>query len=83
MNISNEGNCIIVTLVEEGDASKEMILDQAWTLEVRNATTGVLIATKSSTSRSESISTVGWTEGVYIVKVIIGKEELTGKAIVK
>ena len=83
MNISNEGNSITVTLVEDDDASKDFTPSQSWTLEVRNASTGVLMATQSSTSRSESISTVGWPKGVYIVKVTIGKEELTKKILVQ
>ena len=83
MNISNEGNSITVTLVEDDDASKDFIPSQSWTLEVRNASTGVLMATLSSDSRSESISTAGWSKGVYIIKVTIGKEELTEKILVQ
>ena len=41
------------------------------------------MATQSSTSRSESISTVGWPKGIFVVKVIIDKEVLTEKVIVK
>ena len=83
MNISNEGNSFTVTLVEDDDASKDFIPSQYWTLEVRNASTGVLMATLSSDSRSESISTAGWSKGVYIIKVTIGKEELTEKILVQ
>lgn len=81
--ISNEGNCITVMLVEDGDASKDFTPSQSWTLEVRNASTGVLMATQSSASRSESISTVGWPKGIYVVKATIDDEELTEKVIVK
>ena len=83
INISNEGNCITVMLVEDGDASKDFTPRQSWTLEVRNASTGVLMATQSSASRSETISTVGWPKGIYVVKATIGDEELTEKVIVK
>lgn len=81
--ISNEGNCITVMLVEDGDASKDFTPSQSWTLEVRNASTGVLMASQSSASRSESISTVGWPKGIYVVKATIDDEELTEKVIVK
>jgi hypothetical protein len=83
INVSNGANGITVTLVEDGDTSKDFTPSQSWTLEVRNASTGVLMATQSSTCRSESISTVGWPNGVYIVKATIGDEELTEKVIVK
>lgn len=83
INISNEGNCITVMLVEDGDASKDFTPSQSWTVEVRNASTGVLMASQSSASRSESISTVGWPKGIYVVKATIDDEELTEKVIVK
>lgn len=83
INVSYAGNSITVMLVEDDDASKDFTPSQSWTLEVRNASTGVLMATQSSASRSESISTVGWPKGVYIVKVTIGEEELTEKVIVR
>ena len=83
INASNGDNGITVTLVEEGNASKDFTPDQSWTIEVRSAATGELMTTLSSISRSETISTVGWPKGVYIIKVTIGKEELTEKVIVK
>ena len=48
-----------------------------------NAETGELKATLSSTSRSETISTIGWPKGIYIIKITIGKEELTKKTLVQ
>lgn len=83
LNVFNGENSITVMLVEDDDASKDFTPSQSWTLEVRNASTGVLMATQSSTCRSESISTVGWPKGVYVVKATIGDEELTEKVIVK
>ena len=83
INASNGVNCITVTLVEDGDASKDFALDQPWTIEIVNAATGRVMNTLSPTSRSEIISTIGWPKGVYIIKVTIGKEELTEKVIVK
>ena len=41
------------------------------------------MTTLSSTNRSETISTAGWPKGIYIVKVTVGKEELTEKVMVK
>lgn len=83
INVSNGYEDITVTLVEDGDASKDYILEEPWTVEITSATTGRVMATQSSTSRSETISTAGWPKGIYIVKVTIGKEELTEKVIVK
>ena len=81
ISVSNEDSDITVTLVEEGDAARG--LTEPWTLEVINAETGRVMATQSSMNRSETISTTGWPKGIYIVKVTIGKEELTEKVMVK
>jgi hypothetical protein len=83
LNVSNEGNCITVTLVEDDDASKDFTPDQPWTIEIINTSTGIVMNTLNPTSHSESISTVGWAKGIYIVKAAIGEEELTEKVIVK
>lgn len=83
LNVSNEGNNIIVTLNDDDDSQRSSSTDQSWTMEVRSVTTGQLMETQSSTSRSESISTVGWPKGIYVVAVTIGKEVLTEKVIVK
>ena len=83
INVSNGEGGITVTLVEDGDASKDFTLDEPWTIEIINAVTGQVMATQSSTSRSETISTAGWPKGIYVVKVTIGKEELTEKVMIK
>jgi hypothetical protein len=83
INVSNGYNDITVTLVEDGDASKDFTPEESWTVEVINAETGRVMATQSSMNRSETISTAEWPKGIYIVKVTIGKEELTEKVMVK
>jgi subtilisin family serine protease len=83
INVSNGENGITITLDENGDSQRGLTIDQSWTIEVRNATTGALMVTRSSTNRFETISTIGWPKGIYIVKVTIGKEELTEKVIVR
>ena len=83
INVSSGEDGITVTLVEDGDVSKDFTSEEPWSIEVINATTGRVMATQSSTSRSETISTAGWPKGIYVVKVTIGKEELTEKVIVK
>ena len=83
LNVSSGEGGITVSLVEDGDSDRNISVDQPWTVEVRNVTTGQMMATRSSTSRSETISTVGWPKGIYVVKATIGDEELTEKVIVK
>lgn len=83
MNISNGAGGITVTLVEDGDVSKDFTPEEPWTVEIISASTRQVMASLSSTSRSETISTAGWPKGIYVVKVTIGKEELTEKMIVK
>lgn len=83
LNVSSGEGEITVSLVEDGDSDRGISVNLPWTVEVRNAATGRLMATRSSTSRSETISTVGWPKGIYVVKATIGDEELTEKVIVK
>lgn len=83
INVSYENNNIDITLVENNDPSRDLSFDQPWTLEIRNAVTGELVFSQSSTSRTESIFTSRWLKGIYIIKVTIDKEELTEKIIVK
>ena len=83
LNISSDENSITITLNENGDSERGLILDQTWTVEIRNATTGALVATQSSASRSTTIATSGWPKGIYVVKVTIDKEVLTEKIIMK
>lgn len=83
INVSNDGNGITVALNDDNDTQRSSSFDQSWLIEVRNLTTGQLMTTRSSTSRSESISTAGWPTGVYVVKVTIGEEVLAEKVIVK
>lgn len=84
LEISNVDGEITVTLHEKGEnSSKSVVTNQPWTIEICNASSGVVMATQSSTSRSVSISTSTWPKGLYIVKATVGKEELTEKVIVK
>ena len=84
LEITNGENEICITLHEEGeDSSKSLALDQPWSVEICNAASGVVMATRSSTDRSVSIPTSAWPKGVYAVKATVGKTELTEKVVVK
>jgi hypothetical protein len=84
LNISNNEGCITIMLNENSDTSERTgIVDYPWTLEVRSATTGELKVLRSETSKSASVSTLGWPKGIYIVKATWGKEELTEKFVLK
>ena len=84
MNVSYGDSSITLTLNENGNPETGLSLDQPWTLEVSNALTGTLMATRSSmSSRSTTISTAGWPKGMYVVRVTIGNEVLTDKVVIK
>jgi hypothetical protein len=84
LSVSNGEGSITVSLNEEGESSVSGDVIHPWTLEVSNALTGTLMATRSSmSSRSTTISTAGWPKGMYVVRVNIGNEVLTEKVIVK
>ena len=83
-SISYDDTGIIITLNRnEENLLSCMNFAQQWTIEICNASTGELVTKQTSTNYSETISTSGWPKGVYIVKVIIGKEEYTEKVIMK
>ena len=84
LSVSNGEGSITVSLNEEGESSVSGDVIHPWTLEVSNALTGTLMATRSSmSSRSTTISTAGWPKGMYVVRVTIGNEVLTEKVVIK
>lgn len=82
LSISYGDNSIIVSINEDEDPIVGLC-NLPWSIEIRDATTGELMATQTSTTRSAIIYTSGWPKGMYAVKVIIGKEVLTEKVLVK
>lgn len=82
INVSYGDNSLTVTLNAGSDPPTSTDVDLPWTLEIRNATTGELMTTRNSTSRSTTISTAGWPKGMYVVRVTIGYEMLTEKVLV-
>ena len=83
INISNDGNEITVSLNDNGEPTRDLSLDEPWTIEIRNATTGELMATRASTTRSTTITTAGWPKGMYVVKVTVDKETWSEKIVKK
>ena len=83
LNLSYEDNDITITIGDGDDTSVDLTFDQSWLIEIRNATTGTLMTTKSSANRSITIPTIGWPKGIYVVKATIGKEVLTEKVMVR
>lgn len=76
-------NSITVMLNEYGESLRGLSDDLSWTIEIRNATTGELMTTQSTTSRSASISIAGWPKGMYVVRVTVGKESWSEKILIK
>lgn len=84
LEITNGEDEINITLHEEGDDSSESLaLDLPWSVEICNAASGMVMATRSSTDRSVSIPTSAWPKGVYVIKATVGKTELTEKVVIK
>lgn len=83
LNMAYDDNGITIVIGNGDDSSVDLVFDQPWMVEIRNATTGALMASQSSSSRSETISTAGWPKGIYVVKATVGKEVLTEKVIVR
>lgn len=83
INVSYGDNSLTVTLNAGSDPPTSTDVDLPWTLEIRNATTGELMTTRNSTSRSTTISTAGWPKGMYVVNVTVGKETWSEKIVKK
>ena len=83
LNLSSGENDIKITLGVTNDTSRNLNSECPWTLEIRNVTTGELMTTRTSMNRSTSVSTLGWPKGLYVVKAIVDKEELTEKVVIR
>lgn len=83
LNLSSGENDIKITLGVTNDTSRNLNSECPWTLEIRNVTTGELMTTRTSMNRSTSVSTLGWPKGLYAVKVIVDKEELIEKMVIR
>ncbi|MBR1546717.1 MAG: hypothetical protein IJ633_08005 [Prevotella sp.] len=77
MNVNFSGESLIITLDESA------LEEQNWSLEIANIVTGEKAITKTVTGNSVSLNTSGWKQGLYAVRVTIGKEVLTEKIQVK
>ena len=73
MNVNFNGESLTITLDESASE------DQNWLLEIANVVTGEKAITKNATGNSVSLNTSGWKQGLYAVRVTIGKEVLTEK----
>lgn len=82
INVSYEENSITIMLNKNFNYERGLNLEQPYTIEIRNAVTGDLMAIQSTINLTEIISTLGWPKGVYVVKVKVGKEEFKEKIIV-
>jgi hypothetical protein len=74
---------LTISIDENSGLTESRGIEQPWTLEVHNAITGELKLMRSETSEYASVSTTGWSKGIYIVKVTYGNEELTQKIVLK
>ena len=77
MNVNFNGESLTITLDESASE------DQNWLLEIANVVTGEKAITKNVTGNSVSLNTSGWKQGLYDVRVTIGKEVLTEKIQIK
>ena len=95
LNISyGEGN-VTISLVDDAVDSENSelrkntgivrtsMLDQPWSFEIRSATKGDLKTAETVNGRSATISTASWPKGIYVIKAILGKDEVIEKIIVK
>lgn len=74
---NDEANSVLETY------TKRSIRLDNWTLEVYNATTSNKIYSKVISEKTYTINSSGWKSGVYIIKAVIGDQELSEKVVIK
>ena len=72
---NENNNCLDFSVLEE--------VDENWALEVYNTTSGKKVLCEEIKGSSYTINTTGWEKGIYIIKAVIGKEELSEKIVIK
>ncbi len=90
--IDGNGTCVVSLVDKENSAEVSSMLanygitvtkKESWMFEVFNATSGRKVFSQEMTERSCSVSTSSWESGLYVIKAVIGNEELSEKLVVK
>lgn len=90
--IDGNGTCVVSLVDKENSAEVSSMLanygitvtkKESWMFEVFNATSGRKVFSQEMTERSCSVNTASWESGLYVIKAVIGNEELSEKLVVK
>ena len=80
VNVHTSDHSVDVAL--DGDEESKS-MSQSWSVEVLNASTGEVKTKQVETTSSISVPTAGWSKGVYVIKVTVGKDVITKKIVLK
>ena len=94
ISVNSQGETINIRLISKIDNEEQEVLkmydiqlsdkiDLSWTVEIYNISTGNKKYTQTISGNSVSLNTSGWKQGLYAVRVTIGKEVLTEKIQIK
>ncbi|MBA4408090.1 MAG: T9SS type A sorting domain-containing protein [Bacteroidota bacterium] len=64
-------------------STEKAVKETEWDLEVYDAMQSMKAKVQKIKDNKQMLSTMGWKEGVYVVRAIIGKDIITGKLVVK
>lgn len=83
LNIFSGDDNVTIMISENVESSMDLNLNQPWTLEIYNGSSGEQKTVRYSQERTVTVSTSGWPRGMYVVKVTIGNKIFTEKMFVK
>ena len=61
--------------------NESILIDQPWSLEVYNITSGEKMVSQNPSLKTLTFSTAGWKLGLYAIKVTLGKNSWSKKFI--
>ena len=82
LSVSNVDGNISISLGQKSEAADSDSMLSSWKYDIINSVSGEIMVTASSTARSALVSSIGWPDGMYVVKITVGDEVITGKIII-
>lgn len=83
LSISPNPTTTAATIELVNTSTEKAAKETEWELEVYDAMQSIKAKVQKIKDNKQILSTMGWKEGVYIVRAIIGKDIITGKLVVK
>lgn len=83
LNLENRDNFVIVSLLQSENKVCDEQKGKEWTLEAYDSVTGERVFREHLKDFVYSVDITGWKAGIYLIRVIIDNEALSGKFMIK